>query len=109
MTVLATASISGHEARGQVQLRRAANGAVTVEVDQFWVAPGAPDVRLYVSPDPDGVVDQRAIDLGPVPQRQPTLSWPLPADVDPATLGSIIVYCKVYSVLFGHGTLTLQS
>ena len=105
MTVLAAAVIDGPEARGQAELVQAADGTVTVEIAEFWVAPGAPDVRLFVSPNPNGTVDETAIDLGPVPEQQTTLSYSLPTNADPNALASIIVYCKVYSVLFGHGTL----
>jgi hypothetical protein len=105
-TVLATATIDGHEARGRAQLRQAGDGSVTVELTGLWVAPGAPDVRLFVSPDQTGSVDRTATDLGPVPTGQPTFRVPLPTEVDPVSLGSIIVYCKVYSVLFGFGILT---
>ena len=104
-TVLATATIDGHEARGRARLVQADDGAVTVDLVDLWVAPGAPDVRLYVSPDRTGKVDRSATDLGAVPSGTPTLSVPLPTEVDPASLGSIIVYCKVYSVLFGYGVL----
>ncbi|MGI9595655.1 MAG: hypothetical protein ACR2QK_05825, partial [Acidimicrobiales bacterium] len=68
-TVLATATIDGPEARGEAQLLQAPDGTVTVELDQFWVAPGAPDVRLFISPDPAGDVDDDASDLGPVPNH----------------------------------------
>ncbi|MGI9605959.1 MAG: DM13 domain-containing protein [Acidimicrobiales bacterium] len=105
MTVLATATIDGHEARGRARLIHAADGTATIEVIDFWVAPGAPDVRLFISPDPSGTVDDSAIDLGPVPEGPATITRPIPSHVDPASLGSIIVYCKIYSVLFGYGTL----
>ena len=105
MNVLAVAAIDGPEARGRVELVKAADGTVTVEIADFWVAPGAPDVRLFVSPNPSGTVDETAIDLGPVPEQQANLSYQLPTNANPNELESIIVYCKVYSVLFGHGTL----
>jgi hypothetical protein len=108
MTVLATATIAGPEARGQAQLIQGDDGTATLEINQLWVAPGAPDVRLYVTPDRAGNVDQTATDLGPVPDQQPTLSRRLPNHLDPAEMVSVIVYCKVYSVRFGHGTFTGQ-
>jgi hypothetical protein len=105
VTVLAVAAIDGPEARGRAELVQAADGTVTVEIAEFWVAPGAPDVRLFISPNPNGTVDAKAIDLGPVPAQQATLSYRLPTSANPTELASIIVYCKVYSVLFGHGSL----
>jgi hypothetical protein len=108
VNVLATATIDGPEARGLARFLRAPDGAVTVELDQFWVAPGAPDVRLFISSDPAGNIDNTATDLGPVPDRTATLSFPLPAELDLEAGGSIVVYCKVYSVHFGHGILSLR-
>jgi hypothetical protein len=105
VTVLAVAAIDGPEARGQADLVQGADGTVTVEITEFWVAPGAPDVQLFVSPNPTGTVDETAIDLGPVPHHQATLSYQLPTNANTNELASIIVYCKVYSVLFGYGTL----
>jgi hypothetical protein len=43
-----------------------------------------------------------------VPHQQATLSYQLPTIANPNALASIIVYCKVYSVLFGYGTLTAR-
>ncbi len=105
MTVLAGAVIDGPEARGHAELVQDADGTVTVEIAEFWVAPGAPDVRLFVSPNPTGTVDETAIDLGHVPDLQANLSFQLPTNANANELASIIVYCKVYSVLFGYGTL----
>lgn len=105
MTVLATAAIAGPEARGHAELVKAADGTVTLEIADFWVAPGAPDVRLFVSPNPNGTVEETAIDLGPVPEHQTNLSYEFPTNANLNELASIIVYCKVYSVLFGHGTI----
>jgi hypothetical protein len=63
-------------------------------------------VRLFVSANPNVSVDETAIDLGP--EQRATLSYQLPTNADPNALASIIVYCKVYSVLFGHGTLNAR-
>jgi hypothetical protein len=103
--VLATATIKGQEARGQAQLVQAPGGTVSLEVDEFWVAPGAPDVRLYISSSADGEVDESTEDLGPVPDNTAVLSRQIPTDFDLADARSIVVYCRVYSVLFGYGTL----
>jgi len=108
MTVLATATIAGPEARGQAQLVQGDDGTATLELNQFWVAPGAPDVRLFVTPDQAGNVDQAATDLGPVPDQQAALSRQLPTNIDPTELMSVVVYCKVYSVRFGYGAFTGQ-
>lgn len=103
MTTLATATITGHEARGRVKLVRADDGTVTVEIDGFWVSPGAPDVRLYLSPRADGRVDQAAVDLGRLPDDEKRLSRQVPPEVDVDQIRSAIVFCTAFSVYFGTG------
>ena len=105
MTTLATATITGHEARGRVELVRGDDGTVTVEIDDLWVSPGAPDVRLYLSPRADGRVDQTAVDLGRLPDHQKRLSRQVPPEVDLDQIRSVIVFCTAFSVYFGTGDL----
>jgi hypothetical protein len=105
MRELASGTMAGPEARGRVRIVAAVDGTRTVEIADFWVAPGAPDVRLYVSPRGDGVVDATSTELGPVADAQATQSWILPVDVSVASAASIIVFCHVYSVYFGHAEL----
>lgn len=104
MTTLATGTIKGHEARGDVTISQDGD-VVTMNVENLWIAPGAPDTRVYISPREDGEVDGKAIEL----QRPAdgTTSWTttLPATVEVAKMNSIIVYCKIYSVYFGTATL----
>ncbi|WP_029252843.1 DM13 domain-containing protein [Paraoerskovia marina] len=103
MTTDATATITGHEARGRAVLEREADGSAVVRLTDFWVAPGAPDVRLYVTAREDGRVDRSAVQLGRVPDRTPELSFPVPDGVDVADLRHVVVHCTVYSVYFGAG------
>ena len=104
MSVAATGTITGPEARGSVTVTSSPDGTMTLELANFWVAPGAPDVRLYLSPDEDGSV-ANAIDLGHVPDNETRFSSQLPMEVGADQMRSVVIYCKVFSVLFGHGTL----
>lgn len=101
--LLAHASVTGHEARGAARMEQTTDGHVVVLLTDFWVAPGAPDVRLYVTPRADGVVDAAALDLGRVPDGVPDLIFTLPDETDVASLRSVVVHCTVYSVYFGGG------
>jgi hypothetical protein len=103
--LLASGTIAGPEARGSVRVLRAADGARTLEVADLWVAPGAPDVRIYITPHRDGAVDESTIELGKVADDQAHQSWVLPTDIPPTTATSVVVYCRVYSVYFGHAKL----
>ena len=105
MRVIATGVVDGPEARGSVRVVESEDGQRHVELTDLWVAPGAPDVRLYASPYPDGRIDDTATDLGSVPYDTPELERPLPPDATVTAIRSVVVYCRVYSVYFGHCTL----
>ena len=105
MRTLKTGTITGHEARGRVSLIASDDRTITVELTDLWVAPGAPDVRLYVSTHLDLQAVDSAIDLGPLPDGRSQYSVPLPKNVDPDEVRSLIVYCTVYSVHFGGAHL----
>lgn len=107
MSIIATGTLDGHEARGQITI--VSEGDKTqVRLRNLWVAPGAPDVRLYVSTRSDGTVDDTATDLGKLPDHQSEIDRDLPDGLDPRTIGSVIIHCTVYSVLFGYGTVGAQ-
>ena len=105
MRVVACGVIDGPEARGTVRVVEYDDGERNVELTDLWVAPGAPDVRLYISPYPDGRIDDTATDFGSILDNTPELQRPLPSDATAITARSVVVYCGVYSVYFGHGTL----
>ena len=105
MGILATATIEGDETTGRAELVEDDDGTVTLEVHDLDLAPGAPDARLYVSTSAEHGFDESAVELGPVPDGEPRLSWPLP-DLDPRGLQSVMVYCTQYSVLFGWGAFS---
>jgi len=104
MTVIAMGMIGGHESHGDVAIVKTVDGA-RVELTKFWVAPGDPDARLYVSPRDDGQYDETAIDLGKLPDGQEEITRDMPSEIDPASIGSVIIHCTLYSVLFGCAVL----
>jgi hypothetical protein len=61
--LLATGSLSGPEARAAVRIIAADQGR-TIELSDLWVAPGAPDVRLFASPNAAGAIDTMSTELG---------------------------------------------
>ena len=60
---------------------------------------------LPVSPDPQGSTDERAFDLGRIPDGQSALTREVPSDAPLGELCAVVVYCEVFSVVFGYGTL----
>jgi len=105
MSIIASGTIDGHEARGEFTIVDA-DGNARVQLRNLWVAPGAPDVRLYISPRTDGHVDDTATELGKIPDRQSEIDRQLPDHIDPRSIGSVIIHCTVYSVLFGFGPVS---
>ena len=104
--LIASGTISGPEARGDVTVTRNGEGVVTVLISNVWIAPGAPDVRIYLSSDPEGDFRSGTMtELGKVIELTGELSYDLPADLEPSDMRSSVVYCSVYSVPFGVAAL----
>lgn len=104
--VIATAVIEGPEARGNAALVRGDTGRVVLGLSDYWIAPGAPDVRVYLTPSADGDTDaEDTVDLGRVRQLTGALDLDVPPDVRVERMRVVVVLCKVYSVEFGRGTL----
>lgn len=108
MELLARGQLSGHEARGEASVVRGADGVVYLELNNLWVAPGAPDVRVFLSVHPDGKVDSASLDLGHVKDRQASQRWALPADAVLAKYRAVTIYCFQFSVTFGTGELVVS-
>lgn len=105
MRVLATGAVDGPEVWGIVRVVEYEDRRRNVELTDLLVTPGTPDVGPYTSPYPDGRIDGTATDLESAPHDSRELRRPLPPDATATTARSGVIYCRVYSVHFGHGTL----
>ena len=106
MPVVSQGTISGPEARGRATLVTNDTGATTIMLSELWIAPGAPDVRLFVTSRAGTVMDENAVDLGPIPDGVASHEVRLPDGLEPSQVATVIVYCKVYSVLFGSASMS---
>lgn len=109
MTMLARATITGPEAAGTAELHNT-DGRLQVQLHRLHVAPGAPDVRLYLTSNPAGGIDQDAHDLGHLPDGDTaTFFLDLPTGLDPHRVRAVVVHCTIYSVTFGTGRFHFAS
>lgn len=104
--IIATGNLSGHEARASVTIKRTNEGTLVLTLADLWIAPGAPDVRIYLNTNANGIVDDSSHDLGTPASGSGTLRMHLPQVDNPEVWASVTVYCKVYSVLFGFARLS---
>lgn len=92
-----------HFGRGTAHLIETAPGVFVVRLADFEVRNG-PDLFVYLSPSADGYVDG-AIELGALKADKGNQNYEVPAGVDPTTAGSIVIWCKQFSVLFATAPL----
>lgn len=104
-TVIATTIVSGHEAQGPAALIRLKDGQVVLRLTDFHIAPGAPDVHVFLTGKDGDVHADGVFDFGEVDKFDGDFEYSLPADVDLASHNLVVVYCFQYSVEFGRGTL----
>ena len=98
-----TGTIKGPEAQGAASLVTADGGHRVLRIRDLHVVPGAPDVRLYVTPNGD-VNHPDAVDLGPIASFEGRRDFALPDHLQRDAL-FVVVHCKVFSVEFGKARL----
>ncbi len=97
-----------HQGKGQATVLRSGTGANVLRLTDFEVTNG-PDLKVYlaVSESPEkasDVLDGGWISLGPLKGNIGDQTYVIPADVDPAKYGSVVIWCEQFSVLFAHAT-----
>ena len=105
-SLVAKGSIHGPEAGGTVVLETSKRGSA-LRLEDYWVAQGAPDVRVYLTPSETGDVrTDGTIELGRLTSFSGRrLVYTVPAEAPLARMAAVVVYCKVYSVTFGVAVL----
>ena len=103
MKTLAQGTIEGPEANGAASLVHMGD-EIKLVLKDYWIAPGAPDVRVYLSPHTSGSVES-AVDLGPIHQHEGSIEFLVSQDTFLESIKSVVIFCKVYSVTFGIGLL----
>jgi hypothetical protein len=99
--------IEGHDGTGTAEVVETADGTV-LHLDLDFE--NGPDLRLYLAAapadgDPDAL-DDDIVDLGALKGNQGTQNYVLPDDVDLDRHGTVVIWCKRFSVGFGVGALS---
>jgi len=92
-----------HFGRGTARLIETAAGGYVVRLEDFEVRNG-PDLYVYLSPSADGYV-AGAVELGRLKADTGNQNYDVPAGVDLAAAGSVVIWCKQFEVLFATAPL----
>ncbi|MCJ8322976.1 MAG: DM13 domain-containing protein [Rhizobiales bacterium] len=100
----------GHQGSGLATLAKQ-NGKFVLTFEDFYVTPG-PDlyVMLVKNPTPktsQAVLESDSLELAILksPSGGQTYQLNLAMDIDPSEFGSVVIWCKQYSVLFAYAEL----
>ncbi len=101
---------SFHRGSGQATIYRLPNGAHVLRLENFRVTNG-PDLRVLLSTHPDpmsrsDVQDAEYTELAKLKGNVGNQNYELPPDVDVATQGSVVIYCKPFHVVFSVAPLS---
>lgn len=104
--VVARGSIHGHEAGGTVVLETS-DGGSRLRLEDYWIAQGAPDVRIYLTPSMTGDVGvEGTLELARVTSFSGSkLEYAIPARTSLEHVAAVVIYCKAFSVTFGVAAL----
>ncbi|WP_423834344.1 DM13 domain-containing protein [Streptomyces manipurensis] len=101
-----------HETRGKARIVRLADGSHVLRLEGLDTSNG-PDLRVWLSDAPvkEGVAgwrvfdDGRHVSLGKLKGNKGDQNYEIPANVDPASYGSVTIWCDRFDVSFGAAAL----
>ena len=98
-----------HKGAGRATIYRGPDGAHLLRLEDFNVTNGT-DLHVILSPDPDpqdreGVHAGGYVDLGSLKGNVGNQNYPVPDDVNVGTLGSVVIYCAPFQVIFSVAPL----
>ena len=103
---------SFHKGSGDVSLYRLVNGDAVLRFEDLDVTNG-PDLHVLVSTHPDPMTKGELQDagystLGQLKGNRGDQNYELPSSVDPGSIGSVIIYCMPFHVIFSVAPLAEQ-
>ena len=102
-----------HRGSGNAGLYRLADGNHVLRLENLDVTNG-PDLHVLLvrHPGPDSssdVTHGNYVDLGPLKGNIGNQNYAVPPGIDPASFGSVVVWCKAFGVLFSAAPLAPAS
>ena len=103
---------SFHKGSGDVSLYRLANGDTVLRFEDLDVTNG-PDLHVLVSMHPDPMTKGELQNagystLGQLKGNRGDQNYEVPSSVNPNSIGSVIIYCMPFHVIFSVAPLTNQ-
>ena len=100
---------SFHKGSGEATIFRGPDGSLLLRLENLRVTNG-PDLHVILSPHPDPgnqgeLKGPGYIDLGKLKGNRGNQNYEIPNEVDVAALGSVVIYCKPFHVIFSVATL----
>ena len=93
-----------HKGSGEAIIYRAEDGSHLLRLENLQVTNG-PDLHVLLSPHPnpdhrDEVKSEGYFSLGPLKGNRGSQNYPIPTDEDVGAVGSVIIYCVPFQVIF---------
>ena len=98
-----------HRGSGLAEVFQAPDGTHLLRLEDFQVTNG-PDLHVILTPHlnpqhSDEVKTPGYVDLGALKGNQGNQNYPLPAGLDPGEVGSVVIYCLPFQVIFSVAPL----
>ena len=104
--MVAAGSITGLEAGGKATLLIDESGAKSLNLEGYWIADGAPDVHVYLTPDATGNVQvDGAVDFGRVNAISGNIVFDIPSETEVEEMRAVVIYSRAFSTTFGTAPL----
>jgi Electron transfer DM13 len=92
---------NAHSSSGTVKIIMGDNGKIFMAFENFKTDNG-PDLRIWISPDNSAGT---YLEIGRLTAVSGNFSYELTASVNYTTNNHVLIWCKDFSVLFGHAIL----
>ena len=99
-----------HQGDGTATVYDLGDGSRVLRFEDFEVTNG-PDLRVLVTPHPnpfnhDALAEAGYTELGQLKGNIGNQNYDIPPEVDTGSIGSVIIYCKPFAVIFSVATLS---